>query len=304
MKKLKHISLIHSNAINAKNLAIMGVYTTDILYVVNLESENQIIPPSTAISTTDVPRSCPAWKKEKEILTIKHTKNIPYPEARKIVEGYIKNKTYSQISQNNPKTESKKEENYQELISKLLILGPKDWPEFIQEIKPTLLKLSSNSTNRKPITKHKPEKTSKYIETNPPKQPPKEEIRTISPHKNPNKNQPNSKNPSKEFTSSYPNTQNRTTSLTETEQNQMKNKTITKPLNKNYLIENANQKEPLNQKRSQSSHRSTSKNRTKSKIKSSPGKMKQSENYKNITESNPPPLDRMETEDAIPINDN
>ena len=66
-------------------------------------------------------RSCPAWKKEKEILTIKHTKNIPYPEARKIVEGYIKNKTYSQISQNNPKKESKKEENYQELISKLLI---------------------------------------------------------------------------------------------------------------------------------------------------------------------------------------
>ena len=50
-------------------------------------------------------RSCPAWKKEKEILTIKHTKNIPYPEAQKIVEGYIKNKTYSQISQTNPKTE-------------------------------------------------------------------------------------------------------------------------------------------------------------------------------------------------------
>ena len=107
-------------------------------------------------------RSCPAWKKEKEILTIKHTKNIPYPEARKLVEGYIKNKTYAQISQNNPKTESKKKkENYQELISKLLILGPKDWPEFIQEIKPTLLKLSSNSTNSKPITEHKPEKNIK-----------------------------------------------------------------------------------------------------------------------------------------------
>ena len=85
----------------------------------------------------------------------------------------------------------------------------------------------------------------------------------------------------------------------------MENKTITKPLNKTYLIENANQKEPSNQKRSQSSHRSTSKNRTKSKIKSSPGKMKQSKNFKNITESTPPPpLDRMETEDTIPINHN
>ena len=69
----------------------------------------------------------------------------------------------------------------------------------------------------------------------------------------------------------------------------MENKTITKPLNKTYLIENENQKEPSSQKRSLSSHRSTSKNRTKSKIKSSPGKMKQSENYKNITESNPHP---------------
>ena len=134
------------------------------------------------------------------------------------------------------------------------------------------------------MTEHKLEKTSKYTETT--KQPPREEIRTISP----NKNQPNPKNLSKDFTSSCPNTQNRTTSLTETEQNQMENKTITKPLNKTYLIENANQKEPSNQKRSQSSHRSTSKNRTKSKIKSSPLKMKQSENYKNITESTPPTL--------------
>ena len=40
MKKLKHISLIHSDAINPKNLAIMGVYAMDILYVVNVESEN------------------------------------------------------------------------------------------------------------------------------------------------------------------------------------------------------------------------------------------------------------------------
>ena len=35
-------------------------------------------------------RSCSVWKKEKEILIIKHTRNIPYPEAQKIVESYIK----------------------------------------------------------------------------------------------------------------------------------------------------------------------------------------------------------------------
>ena len=44
-----------------------------------------------AICGEDYPsytRSCP----KKEILTIKHTRNIPYPEFRKIVEGYIKKK--------------------------------------------------------------------------------------------------------------------------------------------------------------------------------------------------------------------
>ena len=92
--------------------------------------------------------------------------NIPYPEARKIVEGYIKNKTYSQ-------NQCKKGENNQELIFKLLQLGPQDWPKFIWEIKPILLKLSSNRTNPKPMTEHKLEKTSKYIETNPSKQPPR-----------------------------------------------------------------------------------------------------------------------------------
>ena len=55
MKKLKNISQIHSDVLNAKNLAIMGVFAMDILYVVNVESKNQTIPPSTAISTTDVP---------------------------------------------------------------------------------------------------------------------------------------------------------------------------------------------------------------------------------------------------------
>ena len=70
------------------------------------------------------------------------------------------------------------------------------------------------------MTEHNLDKTSKYIETNPFEQPPREEIRTISPHKNPNKNQPNSKNLSKEFKEF---TQNRTTPLNKMEHNQMVN---------------------------------------------------------------------------------
>ena len=69
----------------------MEVYATDTLYMVNAEKENQTTPILTANSTTancdeDHPsytRTCPTW--EKEILTVKHTRNIPYPEAQKIV---------------------------------------------------------------------------------------------------------------------------------------------------------------------------------------------------------------------------
>ena len=77
------------------------------------------------------------------------------------------------------------------------------------------------------MTEHNLEKTSQYIETNHKKQPPREEIRTISPHKSLNKNQANPKILSKEFTLRSPNTQNRTTPFTKMEQNQMKNKTMT-----------------------------------------------------------------------------
>ena len=161
MEKLNNISQIHSNLLNAKNLAIMEVYAMDILYAVNVERESNHTTINCNLNNRcancedhlSYTRSCPAWKKEKEILTIKHTRNIPYPEARKIVEGYIKNKTYSQ--------NKVKKENYQELISKLLQLGPRDWPKFIQEIKPILLKLSSNSTNPKPMTELKLEKNIK-----------------------------------------------------------------------------------------------------------------------------------------------
>ena len=216
-------------------------------------------------------RTYPVWEKEKEILTIKHSRNLSYPEAWKIVEGYIKKKKPSPKT-NESQIVKKKEKNNKELIFKVRLLKPQDWPKFIQEIQPILLKLSTNSTNPQPMAEHSLEKTSQYIETNPLFQPPREEIRTISPHKN----QPNPKNLSKESTLSSSNAQNKP--LIETEQNQTENKTITEPLNKIYHIKNANQKEPSNQKRSRSSQWSTTKIRIKSKMKSSPEKKKQSEN--------------------------
>ena len=39
------------------------------------------------------------YQKGKEIMFIKHTKNIPFPEERKIVESYMRTKTYANVAQ-------------------------------------------------------------------------------------------------------------------------------------------------------------------------------------------------------------
>ena len=53
-------------------------------------------------------RSCAIFKKEKEMMFIKHTKDIPFPEARKIIERYMGTKTYANVAQkvNQPSQDS------------------------------------------------------------------------------------------------------------------------------------------------------------------------------------------------------
>ena len=59
--------------------------------------------------------SCAIYKKEKEIMFIKHTKNIPFPEVRKIVESYMGTKTYANVAQkvNQPPQDSTSIDKYQ-----------------------------------------------------------------------------------------------------------------------------------------------------------------------------------------------
>ena len=44
------------------------------------------------------------YKREKEIMHVKHTKNIPFPEARKIVESYMGTRTFTNIAQKTDQT--------------------------------------------------------------------------------------------------------------------------------------------------------------------------------------------------------
>ena len=81
-------------------------------------------------------RSCAIYKKEKEIMFIKHTKNIPFPEARKIVESYMGTKTYANVAQkvNQPPQDSTSIDKYQKLIEKLINLKANEWLTFQENL--------------------------------------------------------------------------------------------------------------------------------------------------------------------------
>ena len=82
-------------------------------------------------------RSCAIYKKEKAIMFIKHTKNIPFPEERKIVESYMGTKTYANVAKkvNQPAQDSTSIDKYQNLLEKLINLKANEWLTFQENLK-------------------------------------------------------------------------------------------------------------------------------------------------------------------------
>ena len=100
-------------------------------------------------------RTCEFHKREKEIMCVKHTKNIPFPEARKIVESYMGTRTYANIAQ---KTNQKMQDitpidKYKKLIEKIINLSiMNEWATFQENIKrmySTQIKQTEPSTKTK-----------------------------------------------------------------------------------------------------------------------------------------------------------
>ena len=82
-------------------------------------------------------RSCAIYKKEKDIMFIKHTKNIPFPKGRKIVESYVGTKTDATVAQkvNQPPQDSTSIDKYQKLIVKFINLKANKWLTFQENLK-------------------------------------------------------------------------------------------------------------------------------------------------------------------------
>ena len=99
-------------------------------------------------------RDCIAWKREKEINTVKYTNNISFPEARKIVQNSNKfpSKSYSEVTKQN--TEIKHHHSCiscHTILEKLSSLTPDTLPKFIADLK-TSLSDSKTTSQSKPST--------------------------------------------------------------------------------------------------------------------------------------------------------
>jgi len=87
-------------------------------------------------------------------MTVKYTRNLPYPEARKIVESYMKNSTYAEKAKtNNANQQNKMSEEHLKLIEKLIKLNQQEWTIFQHNLKETYSISGSEKNTNKPNTK-------------------------------------------------------------------------------------------------------------------------------------------------------
>ena len=115
---------------------------------------------------------CKEYQREKEIMTIKYKNNIPFPEARRMVGEYMKEKTYSQATKTATlkKTETNTNaDKYNELVNELLKLGPGDWPSFVEKLRLSLSNQHKpNNNENTPISVQTPVKNEKQTDLHKP----------------------------------------------------------------------------------------------------------------------------------------
>ena len=73
-------------------------------------------------------RTCTVFQKEKEIIEVKHKRNVSFLKARRIVGSYMGESNYASVAQRADRT--KDDTKYRTLVEKLLKLAANDWPNF------------------------------------------------------------------------------------------------------------------------------------------------------------------------------
>ena len=78
-------------------------------------------------------RTCTVYQKEKEIIEVKHKRNVSFLEARRIVGNYMGESCYASVAQRADRTND--DTKYRTLVEKLLKLEANDWPKFQEHLK-------------------------------------------------------------------------------------------------------------------------------------------------------------------------
>ena len=114
-------------------------------------------------------RDCVVWKREREINQVKYSNNIPFPEARKIVQNQNKfpAKSYAQATSANTDTKHHSCHSCHTLLERLVSLTPDSLPKFINDIKVSLSESKQNqpSTSQPTIVQSKTTQPSREVVT-------------------------------------------------------------------------------------------------------------------------------------------
>ena len=78
-------------------------------------------------------RTCTVYQKEKEIIEVKHKRNVSFLEARRIVGSYMGESCYASVARKADRTYD--DSKYRTLVEKLLKLEANDWPKFQEHLK-------------------------------------------------------------------------------------------------------------------------------------------------------------------------
>ena len=127
-------------------------------------------------------RTCDVYQKEKEIIEVKHKRNISFLEARRIVGSYMGESSYASFARRAGRTND--DSKYRTLVEKLMKLKANDWPKFQDHLK----KLHSVEFYQTPAQQQVGERSNVVVQT-------KTHVASITPTRTTPKN---AKSPSKQ----------------------------------------------------------------------------------------------------------
>ena len=91
--------------------------------------------------------SCDVYKKEEELLEVKHKKNVSFFDVRKIIGTYMGENSYAFVAR---RTDTTNQDNkYRTLVEKLIQLEANDRPKFQEHLKNTLGRILPSAMSAK-----------------------------------------------------------------------------------------------------------------------------------------------------------